>query len=257
MLANPFAGRGQFASVGVFLADSEKNSDSTMVLNPSATLNSGNVGVCVHASDNIGTTAGDNNDHTAVSDSDSNVWVQAAEFTNAGNAAAAVTVSVWTTVAGADLITSDTITFTTASDVIAKAAICWEFTTGDTELHVEGATATSETDGGDVPSLASTTVDSAAYLFFRGIGYEGDADTTGLTATSSPTFTSCGVVGTDGGGEAGNIGASCEFIIATATTETSDPAFAGDATVDNATVFPNLEEGAAPAATGRIHVNIY
>jgi len=57
------------------------------------------------------------------------------------------------------------------------------------------------------------------------------------------------VVSTDGAAEASNMGASCEFRINTSTGETSDPTFTGDATHDNAHVFPVLKEAAAPSST--------
>lgn len=244
--------QAQWAHSEEFVVGNEKATDSTLVLTPTGSLAVGNVGVCVFASDNIGTSAGDNDDHIGVSDSVGNSYTQRAEMTNAGNANASVTVSLWTTKAAFVLDGTDTITFTTASDVAAKAAMCREFTVGaGNVVSVVGVVATSETNNADVPSLPSTTVASAEYLFFRGIGYEGDADTTGLTATVSPAFTSCGVDGTDGGGEAGNIGITCEWIIATATTQTSAPAFEGDASADNATVFPNLKEDVAPTGNPR------
>ena len=250
--------QSQWAHSEEFVIGTEKVSDTTLVLTPIGSLAVGNVGVCVFSTDNVGTSSGDNNDHTGVSDSVGNNWTQRAEMTNAANSNASVTVSLWTTEATAVLDGTDTITFTVVSNVIAKAAMCREFTVGASNVvSVVGAVATSETDGADVPSLASTAVTSAEYLFFRGIGYEGDADTTGLTATVSPAFTSCGVTGTDGGGEAGNIGVSCEWIIATATTQTSDPTLTGDTTVDNATVFPNLKEDTAPEPSGRRKSVIY
>ena len=244
--------QAQWAHSEEFVIGNEKNSDSTLVLTPTASLAVGNVGVCAFASDNVGTSGGDNDDHIGVSDSVGNSWTQRGERTNAGNANASVTVSIWTTEAEFVLDGTDTITFTMVSDVINKAAICHEFTVGASNVvSVVGAIASDEADNTDVPSLASTTVASAEYLFFRAIGFEGDADTTGLTATSSPAFTGCNLTGTDGGGEAGNAGVTCEWIIATATTQTSAPAFEGDATVDNASVFPNLKEDTAPVGNTR------
>ena len=237
----------QWAHSEEFVIGTEKVSDTTLVLTPTNSLAVGNVGVCVFSSDNVGTASGDNDDHTDVSDSVGNSWTQRAEMTNAGNANASVTVSLWTTEAAFVLDGTDTITFTVVSAVTAKAAMCREFTVGaGNVVSVVGAVATDETNNGQVASLASTTVASAEYLFFRGIGYESDADITGLTATSSPAFTSCGVTSTDGGGEASNIGVTCEWIIATATTETSNPSFTGDTSADNATAFPNLKEDVAP-----------
>lgn len=252
LLFPSFLASAQWAHSEEFVIGQEKVSDTTLVLTPTGSLAVGNVGVCVFSTDNVGTASGDNDDHTDVSDSVGNSWTQRAEMTNAGNANASVTVSLWTTEAAFILDGTDTITFTVVSAVAAKAAMCREFTVGaGNVVSVVGAVATDETDNGQVASLASTTVASAEYLFFRGIGYEGDADTTGLTATASPVFTSCGVTSTDGGGEASNIGVSCEWIIATATTETSDPTLTGDATVDNATVFPNLKEDVAPTTNPR------
>jgi hypothetical protein len=226
----------------------EKSSSSSWSPTVSATLNSGNAGVCALAGDNIGTSSGDNDDHTSVSDSDGNSWTQRIEHTNAGNANAACTVSVWTTVAGADLADPDTITFNFASAITAKAVKCWEFTIGSGNvISVVGTTATAEEDAGDPGSLDSATVASAEYLFFRGICEETDADATALTATTD--FTSCGVVRTDGGGESSNMLATCEFRINTSTGETSDPTTVGDTTHDNAHGFPVLKEAAAPTTT--------
>jgi hypothetical protein len=64
---------GQWGDVGSFLTNSPAKASSTFI-QPAvdATLNSGNVGVCVLATDNIGTASGDNDDHTSVTDSDGN-----------------------------------------------------------------------------------------------------------------------------------------------------------------------------------------
>jgi hypothetical protein len=237
---------GQWGDVGSFLTNSPAKASSSFIQpQVDATLNSGNVGVCVLATDNIGTASGDNDDHTSVTDSDGNTWTQRAEMTNAGNANASCTVSVWTTVAGADLAAPDTIRFNFASAVTAKSVECREFTKGaGNVVSVVGTTTTDEANNTDVQSLASASVSSGSYLFFRGICWEGDADTTGMTATTD--FTSCGYTSTDGGGESGNMGVSCEYRIVTSTQQTSDPTMTGDAGADNASGFPILKEAAAP-----------
>ena len=239
------------ASVGSLgSTKSEVANQTSIVLTTSATAEVDNMIVVVVAKDNIqitdGTTAGD---VTSVTDTRSNSYTKAHEFTNAqGGQSKGAHVSVWFARAATELTSGDTITANFVScDCNDKTAIrAWEFTVAAGNTFQVADTTELANDGADPGSMTSGTVASKEWLFFRGIAYESDIDVTSLTPTTN--FTDIGVESTDGGGEASNMGVTGEFRIVTATSETSDPTAVGDTTHDNASVFIVFEE-IAPAST--------
>jgi hypothetical protein len=235
---------GQMAGVSATADISDKTAGTSITDSAvNNTAEAGNLVVCIVASDNIGTAAGDNNDHTSITDSTgSNTWTQAREFTNAGAAAAAATVSVWYSTLAAELtVTTASITANFNGSPTASALSCWEFTKGTGTVTLATGGQEVADDGADPSSLTISGLTSREHLFIRGVASE--ADSPGFTQTGS--YSAFNARGTTGGGGASNMHVGGEFIIATATGHTSDPTVAS---ADHASVFIALwvNDGAAP-----------
>jgi len=212
-------------------------------------LEAGNVAVVVCATDNV-SGSGNTNDHSAVTDSGSNTYTKAYEFTEGtGGTAAGVTVSVHFSKLGTALTSgASTITCNFASVTDKAMHLVSEFTIGvGNVVSVEGTPQGEESNGGDAGALTISGLASREYLFVRGIGTESNAALS-MTATASyslPDAPSDGCNNTTGGGEATDMGACSEYRILTGTGDTSNPTLV-DTTNDNASVYVALKEAAAP-----------
>lgn len=227
-----------FVSVGSFLSLRNKLSASSILLNPNAALEAGNIGILVIATDNLAAADGNTNDHTSVTDSVGNTWVKRREFTNGqGAAKAGATISIWSTRATTTLPPTGLITVTFSAAIAAKAFSGWKFTApNDVEVAAVGDRAD---DGVDPGSIALSGLASQEYLWFRGIAGE-TPNTTQITPTAS--YTAISANQTSGGGAASNMGVRGEFRIVVATAQTSDPTWVA---ADHASVFLALREVAA------------
>jgi hypothetical protein len=241
---------GAFGDVGSLLTANDKGSKSTWAPTTSAALESGNVGICILAVDNISTGGGNTSDHTTVTDAASNPWVKVYEASNAANAAAACTVSVWRTIATSTLSSGGAITFNIASNRTAWAATCHEFSIAASQVLSEDITPEiQENDNSEILTDASGTVASREHLFIRGVcgetndatAWTADGNYSGFTMTSSTT---------SGGGSASNMGARGDYRILNATSDNNDPIW-GD-TMDHATIYAVINED--PAGTRRVMV---
>jgi hypothetical protein len=236
---------GQMAAVSEFADTQDKSAGTSISTGINATVEVGNLAVCVVASDNIGTSGADNNDHTTVEDTfGGNTWTQAREFTNAAAAGAGATVSVWWSVVATQLtLGGGTLTANFSGSPSASNIVCWEFTKGTGTVTLATGGQDEQVDGGDAGSMTISGLTSREYLFVRGIAVE--ADRPGFSANTA-SYTAIIGIGTTGGGGASNMQALGEFIIATATGHTSDPTVGASA--DNASVFVALwvNDGAAP-----------
>jgi hypothetical protein len=125
---------------------------------------------------------------------------------------------------------------TTASAIIARR---FSFGAGSTVSHV--ASADLADDLTDPSSLGISGLSSAEYLFIRAIATERDT-VSDLTPTAS--HTSFGRAMTSGGVASTNMGVGAEFIIATATGDTSDPSLAA---ANHASTMVALQEVVAAA----------
>src|SRR5438045_3121939 len=110
--------------------------DKTSSASWAGTLNgftAGRVYVIVIATDNLSTSDGNTNLHSAYSDATGDTWTKAREFTNGqGTAATGATVSVWFKRASANSsFVMGTLTISGGS-VTAKAIVGMEITTTDT-----------------------------------------------------------------------------------------------------------------------------
>jgi len=234
-----------FSSLGTFASATHKTSASSFSFAPSAALNAGELGVLVIACDNLDATDGDFGVIAAVSDSAGNTWQKAAEFTNGqGGAAAGATVAIWYTVAAATLPTTGSITITFRAPLVAKAVVGHRFAKApDTTVRTAAAAGRAD-DGVDPGPISLAGLASRQYLFMRGIASE-SSSTTALTATTG--WTQIGQAVTTGGGSATNIAARGEYLIATATSVTSDPTLF---IADHASALVALYEEAAPVFQG-------
>ena len=119
-----------FASVGNICSGSSTTAGLTLTCTAAAQLDTGNLGVLLIALDNTSTTNGNTTEVSTVVDNALNTWTKIREFCNGqGTAATGATVSVWYTIASANLpITTGIITITFANTITSKAAKVWEFT---------------------------------------------------------------------------------------------------------------------------------
>ena len=217
-------------------------------------LEAGNVAVVTCSTDNVSTTDGNTNDHSAVTDSGSNTYTKAYEFTKSGGAAAAgATVSVHFSKLTTGLTSgSSTITCNFASVTDKAMHLVAEFTIAvGNVVSVVGTPQGAAVTGADAGALTISGLTSAEYLFVRGIAAESNA-VLSMTATASyslPTAPTDGCNGTTGGGAATDMAACSERRIFTGTGDTSDPTLV--ATADNASVYAALQEAAPPATNKR------
>ncbi len=228
----------QIVNVGTLATANNNASSSSWAPTTSAALEVGNLAVCVLAIDNINSSDGDNTEVTNVTDSASNTWIKAKEYTNGqGAASSGTTVSVWYVVATTQLDLGGTVTFNFSSATTAKALKCSEFTkSSGSNIFIEGVNQDA-TDGAAPPSLTATGSNNVEHLWVRGIALE--AATTAFTKTTGWTKVNIS-------SSSGNMTAAWEFRIATETSATSAPVL--DA-VDNSSVIFGLYEGTGPTPT--------
>ena len=110
----------------------EKVSDTTIAISPSANLTVGKVVIVQCATDNDSTAVSDGSStRHSLADSQGNTWVKIAEYTDAdGTAASGVTISLWRTVITSQISTANTITLTCSSAVTNKIISLFEATVG-------------------------------------------------------------------------------------------------------------------------------
>jgi hypothetical protein len=252
LLASPL--HAAWSSVGSIGSGVNNTGAATTVwtMATTATLESGNVGVCAVGKDesNAGTTDGNGQaEFTSVADDAGNTWVEADEFVNSqavGNANGAA-VAVYYTVAASTLTSGANITFTTAGGR-RQAAACWEFAFGAGSTIAEAAGENGlANDAADPGSMTVATGVAQEHLFLRGTacetnnaGWTEDADYTNFTHTNA----------TDDSGTAGtSMGVRGSFRIASeATSAASNPTWTS---ADCASYMVGLNEVAAVARLRR------
>jgi len=230
---------GTIAGVGSLGGANSTSSGTTLAVTTSADLEVNNVALVFTAFDNNGTTDADHSEVSGVADSVSNTYTKVCEFTNGeGSAAAGVTVSLWMTRATTQLDSAATITITYANTITSKAAEVHEFTVGAALELANCQTAVGDGGSADPPSMTISGQTSQSYLFFRVGGKEGDSPTAAWTPTSGYAATAFELADTGTGST--SIKLDGEFLVLTATGDTSDPSDTGDA--DNANVYAALNE---------------
>jgi hypothetical protein len=239
---------GAFSPSDNLLTANDKGAKATWSPTTNSALEVGNVGVCVLAVDNISTGGGETSDHTLVTDDAGNTWTKQVEFSNAQGGAASCTVSIWTTVATAELSSGAAITFDILSNRTAWAATCKEFTISVGDELTQRDKVTRELDNAVPDSLDSGTVAAISHLWIHGIC--GETSDTGYSATSGWATFAFGSSTTSGGGSAGNMAARADYIIVSTTTENNNPNWA-DAP-DHARGMLAFEETTAAAGRRRV-----
>ena len=231
---------GGFVSVGTLGTANDTTADTSFTLTPSATLNSGNIGILIIAKDNEGTTDTSNDECDEPTDSVGNTYTKLREYTNGNGAAdAGATVCVFFTKATTDLTTAGTVTMTVTTNSV-KAATFWEFTIGaGNTIQIAGTPGDLAEDSVQNAGLiAISGLDSKEYLFVRGTAIEYNQ-----TGTSIPTASHTEI--TEVTANTGTIDTSMlatgEFRILTNTADTSNPT--GDTgNRDYSSTFLALEE---------------
>ena len=239
-----------WTAVGQFLSTSTKTGSDPFISTSTLALEALNFGICGAAVDNDGNGT-DTDDWSVPTDANGEVWTNAGENEvdpGAANAGSAVLSSyklkVNTLAAGA------TIGFDLAASKNSKAANCWEFTVYSgatitvmgTEQKEDAAAST------DVGALTISGLSNTEHLCVRWTSVE-----TGTSETFTPTaggWVAFGDTGTTGGTDNTNQRISGEYIIATATSFTSDPTYSGG-TFDRASTMRCFDEtGGTPPAGG-------
>jgi len=232
-----------FGSVGTATSSGagSTTSGTTLAFSPTAQLDAGNLAVILVSCDNTSTTDGNTSEVTSVTDSKGNTWTKAREFCNGqGAAAGGAVTAIFFSKIGTTILVTDTITVTFANTIDSKSATAWEFTMGTGTVQVAaGSGADLADDNAAVGSLSTPTLASKEYLFVRSTASE--RRTLTYTATASHTTFTQGQA--DTGNNNTSMATNGEWIIATATSDTSSPS--GTQSVDHASTMVALEEVAA------------
>lgn len=237
-------------ALGAFAASNSTTGAATFAFSPTVQLNKGEIGVLIVAQDNRSAGAdGDNKEVPFITDSKFNTWQKAREFGNTQAAAAGgACVGIWWCLADSNLLTGDTITVTfgLGSNVTSKAAIGYRFSVGagNTFSVVGGVNSSGTIDAATVwDSLTLGSLANSEHLWVRACAKESNV-ATDLTVTA--TFTLITGSTANSGVNTTSMAARGEFVIATATTETSLPTDTFTA-ADIASTMVAFDEVAIPA----------
>lgn len=228
---------------------SEKVSDTSLGVSPSAALTVGKIVVAVLAFDNIATADGATTTNDILTDTDGHVWTKAAERTSTlGVAADGVTGALWWTKVTAEIGIGDTVTFDVDSAVTAKVIGLFEVTVGAGQTIQLAGSAFAESDDTTAPALTISGLPSKEY-WFLGVWWR---ETNIITWTEDANYTNVyaaeGIASTGGAGTT-NVAINIGYRILTGTGDTFDPA--GLSNTQNAgalLAFEEVAEGAPAAA---------
>ena len=203
----------------------EKTSDTSIAVSPSANLTVGKIVFVYAVLDNSATTQGASTNHDTLTDTDGHTWNKVFERTRtAGAAADGVTHSLWWTKVTTQIDTTDTITLTIDTAVTAKVLTVFEVTITGTTIQVadDGTSSAFQEASTSTPSVATSAMTSQEYLHLGLMGKEDsnllwteDADYTNVFAAEG--------VGTTGGTGTTNVVAQAGSRIATLTGDTFAP----------------------------------
>jgi len=222
----------------------EKLSDTSHVLSPSAALAVNRWVVFYAVTDNTPTTSGASTEHS-VSDTDGHTWTKLFERTMATAAAEdGVTHSAWLTKVTSEIGTGDSFTLTLATARIAKVLMVFEFQAGTSVQKASGGEAFQEANTG-TPSVTISSLPSIEYLFLGFMGRENNSVAWNEDADYTNVFASEGVA-TSGAAATSNVGGFIGSRIATLTGDTFNPTISA---ADVAVSLVALEEvaGGTPA----------
>lgn len=225
----------------------EKISDTSIAVSPSANLAVDKIVMVLVGTDNAATTAGASTNHDTLADTDGNIWAKVYERTQSvGAAADGVTHSLWWTKVTTQIDTSDSITFTGDTAVTAKVIAVWEVTVGagnTVQVAAGGTVFLEETATTNPAALVLSGLNSKEY-FFVGV-MTAEEETVPWTESSSDAFTNVfaseGISSGPAGGVATNVTVFAAYRIATATGTTFDVNYPGT-TCDKALAVIAFEE---------------
>lgn len=208
---------------------SEKVSDTSFGISPSAAITVGKIAFLLAVTDNTPTTDGVSTDHTGVADTDGHTWTKVFERTNSTGAAAdGATASLWWTKVTSEIGTGDVVTLTIGTARTAKILGLFEVSVGagNTIALAAGGSTFRETDVANPAALTLSGLASKEYLLLGLAGSENvqitwteDADYTNVYAAEG--------FGSTGGGGATNVAARIGYRIATLTGDTFQPSVMG------------------------------
>lgn len=220
---------------GVFVSTQNNVSQDPWVVTTTQDLNIGDVAICIAAVDNDGDGT-DTNDINLPVDSASNLWVQDAENeTDPAAGAAGAFIGVYHTLSTSTLVSGGTITFDFDSAKIAKSLVCKLYGVGTVVSISTAGTLQKEDAVGDAGPLTLGSLSSAEYLWIRAIASEAiDGSIASLTAGFSSLLS---LNGGSGIADSSSMSVAAESIVATGTTQTSDPTMTTITAIDRASVM--------------------
>lgn len=226
---------------------SEKVSDTSLGVSPSANLTVGKIVFAVLAFDNIAIVDGASTTNDTLTDTDGHTWTKVAERTRtgAGVAADGVTGSLWWTKVTTQIDTTDTVTFNVDSAVTAKVIGLFGVTVGAGQTIQLVQSAFEEFLGTATTGMTLSSLPSKEYLLLgicwnesNQLIWTEDADYTNVYAAEG--------IGSTGGGATTNVTLEVGYRIATLTTDTFD--VGGLINTDHAAAFFAFEEVAEAGA---------
>lgn len=230
----------------------EKVSDTSLTLTPSANLSSGNYAILGVVADNGSTSEGNTNDISASDNGPGATWTKLYERTEANTAAlTGCTVALFMAQLSSNLTTSHTITITFANAATAKGAGLAELSGSNVVLSTSGATGANVTaNATGTATLSSLTSVAGLYI---GLGGAEEELSTAVTPDAAFTTLFGGTIGS------GTSGANLTNVIGQAgyraetSTGRSYVVGADGTAADRATLIVRLEEGSAPSAAPPPH----
>lgn len=212
-----------FSGVTARGSSTEKVSDTSHSISPSATLTVGKIVFVEFVTDNIVTTSGASTNHTGVTDTDGHTWTKDFERTETeGAAGEGVTHSRWRTKVISEITTGNVITCNTSAAVTAKLIALWEVTVGSGNNVQIGGIVHGAGIAQNPPGISLSGLSSIERMYVGAVakehtslGWSEDADYTNLFAAEG--------VATSGGTTLSNVAVNIGTRIATLTGDTFDP----------------------------------
>lgn len=231
---------------------SEKVSDTTLALTPSAGLAAGNYGVLLAVTDNVDTDEGVTND-LFVTDTQGHTWTKIREQTEAtGAGAAGITAAILIAPLTNGLTTGDSITLTVGASVTAKGLRLMELSVGAGNTLEVAAAEGNNASAATSYSVTISGLASVSRLYIGMTAIERDVANAAGQANPDVDYTVLADVGSTGGGDTSNVAARTGHRTLIGTGDTYDRS--GFDAADRTNILVALEEVAA--ATGRHHLNL-
>jgi hypothetical protein len=237
--ADAGGGAEGWVDLGQVVDDFTKTGSDPYVVTVDTTVEAGNVIVCAAATDNGGD-GDDDNDWNGVSGGGA-TWISDVtgmeNEVDPGSAGAGSAVQIFYSLITVDLTAGTTLGLNLPTSRNSKACVCEEFSvpTGAV-VSSTGTWQKEDVGGGDAGSLTLGSIPNLEHLWVRAVASEtGTAETITETAGWTKRTTQ-----TTGGTDNTNQSIYMEFIIATGTSQASDPAFSGS--FDRASVLGAIDE---------------